>query len=94
MFGALTGHNNQEERIRSAQETARRNVAGMKFIFKFEILNDLFKYLSFYILIGFVLNGNCLGSTSRERINILKTSINCLPSNKPRLAYGLVTPGM
>ncbi|CAI2180070.1 7122_t:CDS:2 [Funneliformis geosporum] len=68
VFGVLTGHKNQEERIRSAQETAKRNVAG------------------------FVLNGKCLGSTSRECIDILKSSINHLPSNKPRLAYGLGTP--
>jgi len=39
-----------------------------------------------------VLNGNFLGNTSRERINILKSSLDNLPSNKPRLAYGLGTP--
>ncbi|CAG8581770.1 8052_t:CDS:2 [Funneliformis mosseae] len=68
VFGVLTGHKNQEERIRSAQETAKRNVAG------------------------FVLNGKCLGSTSRECVDILKPSINHLPPNKPRLVYGLGTP--
>ncbi|RIA89345.1 tRNA-guanine(15) transglycosylase-like protein [Glomus cerebriforme] len=68
VFGVLTGHNNQEERIRSAQETAKRNVAG------------------------FVLNGNFLENTSRERINMLKSSLDHLPSTKPRLAYGLGTP--
>ncbi|RGB40526.1 tRNA-guanine(15) transglycosylase-like protein [Rhizophagus diaphanus] len=68
VFGVLTGHNNREERIRSAQETAKRNVSG------------------------FVLNGNFLGNTSRERMNILKSSLDNLPSNKPRLAYGLGAP--
>jgi hypothetical protein len=41
VFGVLTGHNNQEERVRSAQETAKRNVAGANYInfyFLFAIL--------------------------------------------------------
>jgi hypothetical protein len=32
VFGVLTGHNNKEERIRSAKETAKRNVSGMKHV--------------------------------------------------------------
>lgn len=96
MFGVLTGHNNKEERIRSAQETAKRNVSGTNHVnlSVFYIYNksNLFIY-RFTNLLGFVLNGNFLGNTSRERIDILKSSLDNLPSNKPRLAYGLGAPG-
>jgi len=94
VFGVVTGHDNQEERIRSAQETAKRNVAGTN-----HVNFNLHKQISIVnldpsILIGFVLNGNYLGNTSKESINILKSSIDHLPLNKPRLVYGLGTPGM
>ncbi|CAG8433866.1 7003_t:CDS:2 [Diversispora eburnea] len=68
IFGALVGHNNHEERIRSAHETANRNVAG------------------------FLLNGLDLGTTSRERLDLLKISISNLPDDKPRIAYGFENP--
>ncbi|CAG8691789.1 14877_t:CDS:2 [Acaulospora morrowiae] len=68
VFGAVVGHDNHEERVRSAQETANRKVAG------------------------FVLNGHDLGNTSKERLDILKTSINHLPKDKIRIAYGIEKP--
>lgn len=44
-------------------------------------------------IIGFLLNGCGLGATSRERLDLLKVSINNLPNDKPRIAYGFETPG-
>ncbi|CAG8494059.1 5473_t:CDS:2 [Paraglomus occultum] len=69
VFGMLGGHNIREERVRSAQETVKRNVAG------------------------FVLNVSDIGDTSEERLDLLRTSLNHLPQEKPRLVYGLGTPG-
>ncbi|CAG8612108.1 17728_t:CDS:2 [Gigaspora margarita] len=68
VFGVVTGHDKHEERMRSAQETANRNVAG------------------------FVLNGFDLDITSKERLDLMKISLNHLPKNKPRVAYGLGAP--
>ncbi|CAG8541912.1 4639_t:CDS:2 [Dentiscutata erythropus] len=70
VFGVVTGHDRHEERVRSAQETASRNVAG------------------------FVLNGLDLDMTSKERLDLMKISLNHLPKNKPRVAYGLGAPGL
>ncbi|CAG8596290.1 7600_t:CDS:2 [Ambispora leptoticha] len=41
---------------------------------------------------GFVLQGLALGTTLEERIDLFKISLDCLPEDKPRFAYGLGTP--
>ncbi|KAL1921776.1 uncharacterized protein VTP21DRAFT_10418 [Calcarisporiella thermophila] len=41
---------------------------------------------------GFVMHGSKLGRTIKERMDLLKTSIECLPEEKPRLVYGLGSP--
>ncbi|KAI9262216.1 tRNA-guanine(15) transglycosylase-like protein [Phascolomyces articulosus] len=67
VFGPVVGFHNQEERVRSATETAQREQ-----------------------LAGFVLNAFELDKD--VRMDLLKTSLDHLPVNKPRLAYGLSTP--
>ena len=44
--------------------------------------------------LGFVLNVSDIGSTSEERLDLLRSSLNHLPQEKPRLVYGLGTPGI
>ena len=68
VLAPVVGFDNQEERIRSASEAAKREQVS-----------------------GFVLNGFELNKD--VRMECFKTSIEQLPANKPRLAYGLSTPG-
>ncbi|CAG8516606.1 3574_t:CDS:2 [Paraglomus brasilianum] len=42
---------------------------------------------------GFLLNVSEIGDTSEERLDLLRTSLSHLPQEKPRLVYGLGTPG-
>ncbi|KAI9316627.1 tRNA-guanine(15) transglycosylase-like protein [Dichotomocladium elegans] len=65
LFAPVVGFNNEEERVRSAVETAKRDVQG------------------------FVLNAFEL---ENEKAKLIKATIDHLPEDKPRLAYGLSTP--
>ncbi|KAG2227584.1 hypothetical protein INT45_002269 [Circinella minor] len=67
VFAPVVGFDNQEERVRSAEEAAKREQVS-----------------------GFVLNGFELNKD--VRMECFKASIEQLPDNKPRLAYGLSTP--
>ena len=44
--------------------------------------------------LGFLLNVSEIGDTSEERLDLLRTSLSHLPQEKPRLVYGLGTPGI
>ncbi|KAF9927663.1 Queuine tRNA-ribosyltransferase subunit qtrtd1 [Linnemannia zychae] len=70
VFAHVLGSHVEQERIRSAQETARREGVS-----------------------GFIIDTNPLQGSSKETImNLLKTSIDHLPAEKPRMVYGLQTP--
>jgi hypothetical protein len=71
VFAHVLGSHLEQERIRSAQETAKREAVD-----------------------GFIVDVNSLQGYSKETIlNLLKVSVDHLPAEKPRMVYGLQTPG-
>lgn len=71
VFAHVLGSHVEQERIRSAQETARREAVD-----------------------GFIVDANPLHGSSKETIfNLLKASLDHLPTEKPRMVYGLQAPG-
>lgn len=70
VFAHVLGSHVEQERIRSAQETARREAVD-----------------------GFIVDANPLHGSSKETIfNLLKASLDHLPTEKPRMVYGLQAP--
>ncbi|KAG0325605.1 Queuine tRNA-ribosyltransferase subunit qtrtd1, partial [Podila humilis] len=69
LFAHVQGANLEHERIRSAQETAKR--AGLD---------------------GFIIDTNTLPGSRDDVIKLLKVSLDQLPSEKPRLVYGMQAP--
>ncbi|KAG0233245.1 Queuine tRNA-ribosyltransferase subunit qtrtd1 [Actinomortierella wolfii] len=68
VFAHVVGSQNEEERIRSASETAKRDVEG------------------------FVIDATSLGGSKEDVLKLVKTSLDNLPANKPKLVYGMQTP--
>ncbi|KAF9919222.1 Queuine tRNA-ribosyltransferase subunit qtrtd1 [Lobosporangium transversale] len=69
VFAHVGGAQIEQERIRSAEETAKRQGVD-----------------------GFIVDTLTLPGTKDEVLNLLKISLDHLPSEKPRLVYGMQTP--
>ncbi|KAI8603632.1 tRNA-guanine(15) transglycosylase-like protein [Dissophora ornata] len=69
VFAHVVGSHMEQERIRSAQETAKRQEVD-----------------------GFVIDTLSLLGSKDEILRLLKVSIDHLPTEKPRVVYGMQTP--
>ncbi|KAF9998860.1 Queuine tRNA-ribosyltransferase subunit qtrtd1 [Entomortierella chlamydospora] len=72
LFAHVQGGQFEEERIRSAEETSKREGVN-----------------GFIIDLGVYSNGD---NSKEERLAHLKTSVDHLPAQKPRMVYGIQTP--
>ncbi|KAG0251646.1 Queuine tRNA-ribosyltransferase subunit qtrtd1 [Mortierella polycephala] len=69
VFAHVLGAQIEQERIRSAEETAKREGVD-----------------------GFIVDTNTLPGSRDEIFKLMKTSLDHLPTDKPRLIYGMQTP--
>ncbi|KAF9976566.1 Queuine tRNA-ribosyltransferase subunit qtrtd1 [Actinomortierella ambigua] len=68
IFAHVLGSHIEEERIKSATETAKRDVEG------------------------FIIDTTALGGSKDDVLKLVKTSLDHLPSNKPKVVYGMQAP--
>lgn len=108
VLGVVGGSKHTDLRVRSAQETAKRNVDGTES----DLLKALHGFVSRFLFLGFLLAGFGLGESFAERESLLAATIvydsalcHCsrlftqplflqkeLPSDKPRMIAGISSP--
>lgn len=88
MLGAVVGGDVLEERIRSATETAKRPVDGMK-----TPLCSLCDSLRTSLPSGFALEGFDLSYNRESYQSILQSTTHLLPQDTPRYIHGIYSPG-